>query len=64
MAELPEREQAHLTFDTLCTLTKKLEAEQLAQRLSGVLLCNADNSVILFPMVNLHKEMKRLVNIN
>ena len=30
MAELPEREQAHPTFDTLYTLTKKLEAEQPA----------------------------------
>ena len=29
-----------------------------------ILLCYADNSVILFPMVNLHKAMKRLVNIN
>ena len=28
MAELPEREQAHPTFDTLYTLVKKLEAEQ------------------------------------
>ena len=28
MAELPEREQAHPTFDTLYTLTKKLEAGQ------------------------------------
>ena len=28
MAELPEREQAHPTFDTLYTLAKKLEAEQ------------------------------------
>ena len=31
MAELPEREQAHPTFDTLYTLTKKLEAGQLAR---------------------------------
>ena len=30
MAELPEREQAHPTFDTLYTLVKKLEAGQLA----------------------------------
>ena len=30
MAELPEREQAHPTFDTLYRLTKKLEAGQLA----------------------------------
>ena len=30
MAELPGREQAHPTFETLYTLTKKLEAEQLA----------------------------------
>ena len=30
MAELPEREQAHPTFDTLYTLTKKLEAGQPA----------------------------------
>ena len=30
MAELPEREQACPTFDTLYTLTKKLEAGQLA----------------------------------
>ena len=30
MAELPKREQARLTFDTLYTLTKKLEAGQLA----------------------------------
>ena len=30
MAELPEREQAHPTFDTLYTLAKKLEAVQLA----------------------------------
>ena len=29
MAELPEREQAHPTFDTLYTLAKKLEAGQL-----------------------------------
>ena len=29
MAELPEREQAHPTFDTLYTLPKKLEAGQL-----------------------------------
>ena len=28
MVELPEREQAHLTFDTLYTLAKKLEAGQ------------------------------------
>ena len=28
MAELPEREQAHPTFDTLYTLAKKLEAGQ------------------------------------
>ena len=28
MAELPEKEQAHATFDTLYTLTKKLEAGQ------------------------------------
>ena len=28
------------------------------------LLCYADNSVIIFPMVNLHQAMKRLVNIN
>ena len=28
MAELPEREQARPTFDTLYTLTKKLEAGQ------------------------------------
>ena len=28
MAELPEREQAHPTFDTLYTLTKKLEVGQ------------------------------------
>ena len=27
MAELPEREQAHRTFDTLHMLAKKLEAE-------------------------------------
>ena len=31
MAEQPKREQAHLTFDTLYTLTKKLEAGQLAR---------------------------------
>ena len=31
MAELPEREQAHPTFDTLYTLTKKFEAGQLAR---------------------------------
>ena len=30
MAELPKREQAHPTFDTLYTLVKKLEAGQLA----------------------------------
>ena len=30
MAELPEREQAHPTFDTLYTLTKKLETGHLA----------------------------------
>ena len=30
MAELPKREQAHPTFDTLYMLTKKLEAGQLA----------------------------------
>ena len=30
MAELPKREQAHSTFDTLYTLAKKLEAGQLA----------------------------------
>ena len=30
LAELPEREQAHPTFDTLYTLTKKLEAGQPA----------------------------------
>ena len=30
MAELPEREQAHPTFDTLYMLTKKLEAGQPA----------------------------------
>ena len=30
MAELPEREQAHPTFDTLYMLAKKLEAGQLA----------------------------------
>ena len=29
MAELPEREQAHPTFDTLYTLAKKLEVRQL-----------------------------------
>ena len=32
MAELPEGEQAHLTFDTLYTLAKKLEAGQPAHR--------------------------------
>ena len=31
MAELPEREQAHPTFDTLYDLAKKLEAGQLAR---------------------------------
>ena len=31
MAELPEKEQAHPTFDTLYTLVKKLEAGQLAR---------------------------------
>ena len=31
MAELPKREQAHPLFDTLYTLAKKLEAEQLAR---------------------------------
>ena len=31
MAELPKREQACPTFDTLYTLTKKLEAGQLAR---------------------------------
>ena len=31
MAELPEREQAHPTFDTLYTLTKKLEVGQPAR---------------------------------
>ena len=31
MAELPEREQAHPTFDTLYTLAKKLEVGQLAR---------------------------------
>ena len=31
MAELPKREQAHPTFDTLYTLTKMLEAGQLAR---------------------------------
>ena len=31
MAELPEREQAHPTFDTLYMLTKKLEAGQLVR---------------------------------
>ena len=31
MAELPEREQAHPTFDTLYTLVKKLEAGQPAR---------------------------------
>ena len=31
MAELPEREQAHPTFDTLYTFTKKLEAGQPAR---------------------------------
>ena len=30
MVEMPEREQAHPTFDTLYTLAKKLEAGQLA----------------------------------
>ena len=30
MAELPKREQAHPTFDTLYTLAKKLEAGQPA----------------------------------
>ena len=30
MAELPEREQAHLTFNTLYTLAKKLEVGQPA----------------------------------
>ena len=30
MAELPKREQAHPTFDTLYMLAKKLEAGQLA----------------------------------
>ena len=30
MAEMPEREQAHLTFDTLYTLAKKLEVGQPA----------------------------------
>ena len=29
MAELPKREQAHPTFDTLYTLTKRLEGKQL-----------------------------------
>ena len=28
-----------------------------------LVLCSADNSVILFPMVNLLKEMKRLISI-
>ena len=32
MAELPEREQAHPTFDTLYTLAKKLEAGQPVRR--------------------------------
>ena len=31
MAELPEREQAHPTFNTLYTLAKKLEVGQLAR---------------------------------
>ena len=31
MVELPKREQAHPTFDTLYTLAKKLEAGQLVQ---------------------------------
>ena len=31
MVELPKREQAHPTFDTLYTLAKKLEAGQLAR---------------------------------
>ena len=31
MVKLPEREQAHPTFDTLYTLAKKLEAGQLVQ---------------------------------
>ena len=31
MAELPKREQAHPTFDTLYTLAKKLEAGQPAR---------------------------------
>ena len=31
MAELPKREQAHPTFDTLYTLTKKLEVGQMAR---------------------------------
>ena len=30
MAELPEREQAHPTFDTLYTFAEKLEVGQLA----------------------------------
>ena len=30
----------------------------------AIVLCYADNSVILFPMVNLHKAMTCLVNIN
>ena len=33
MAELPKREQARPTFDTLYTLAKKLEAGQLVQAL-------------------------------
>ena len=33
MTELPEREQARPTFDTLYMLTKKLEAGQLAHTL-------------------------------
>ena len=32
--------------------------------MTGLLLCYADNSVNLFPIVNLHEAMKRLVNIN
>ena len=35
MAELPEREQACPTFDTLYTLAKKLEAGQLARTSSS-----------------------------
>ena len=31
LVELPKREQAHPTFDTLYTLAKKLEAGQPAQ---------------------------------